>query len=127
MLKRRIKKASKTTVSKVSGRYYLLCAECNIEEVLVGTDIGTVVCGRCVQKLVSPPEYKQKVVKSDKPRGWHFKMYFEHDGIAYSKGEVITDKKEIARLKKSIVETGKSTSTKPQLKKRGAKNARTTK
>ena len=127
MLKRRIKKASRTEVMKTSGRHYVLCKECSSEEVLVSIEIGAVTCGRCVQKLVSPPEYKQKVVKSDKPRGWHFKMYFEHDGIAYSKGEVITDKKEIARLKKSIVETDKSTSTKPQLKKRGAKNARTTK
>ena len=53
MLKRRIKKASKATVSKVSGRHYLVCTECNIEEVLVGTDIGATVCGRCVQKMVA--------------------------------------------------------------------------
>jgi hypothetical protein len=127
MLKRRIKKASKATVSKVSGRHYLVCTECNIEEVLVGTDVGNVVCGRCVQKMVAPPVYKEKVTKSDKPRGWHFKAYFEHDGIVYSKGEVVTDKKEIARLKKSIVVTVKPTSTKKQTKKRGTKNARTTK
>ena len=127
MLKRRIKKASKATVSKVSGRHYLVCTECNIEEVLVGTDIGAAVCGRCVQKMVAPPVYKEKVVKSDKPRGWHFKVYFEHDGIVYSKGEVITDKKEIARLKKSITATVKSTVIKKSVKKRGAKNARTTK
>ena len=127
MLKRRIKKASKATVSKVSGRHYLVCTECNIEEVLVGTDIGAAVCGRCVQKMVAPPAYKEKVVKSDKPRGWHFKVYFEHGGVVYSKGEVVTDKKEIARLKKSIDVTVKSTATKKPVKKRGAKNARTTK
>jgi hypothetical protein len=127
MLKRRIKKASKATVSKVSGRHYLVCTECNIEEVLVGTDVGNVICGQCVQKMIAPPVYKEKVVKSDKPRGWHFKAYFEHDGIVYSKGEVVTDKKEIARLKKSIDVTVKSTATKTPVKKRGAKNARTTK
>jgi len=134
MLKRRTKKASRAEVMKTSGRQYLVCKECNNEEVLVSTDIGTVTCGRCVQRMSAPPENRQSAVKSDKPRGWHFKMYFEQNGVVYSKGEIVTDKKEIAKLKKASVETPvlkvKKSATKVVKKtttKRNGKNARTTK
>jgi len=123
MLKRRTKKASKSVVAKVSGRQYLVCKECNIEEVLVSNDIAAVTCGYCVQKMIAPPVYKEKIVKSDKPRGWHFKMYFEQDGVVYSKGEVVTDKKEISKLKKSVTDTP-AKSVKKATTKRGTKNAR---
>jgi ribosomal protein S27E len=126
MLKRRTKKASKAVVAKVSGRQYLVCKECNIEEVLVSNDIAAVTCGYCVQKMIAPPAYKEKVAKSDKPRGWHFKAYFEHEGVVYSKGEVVTDKKEISRLKKSMTDTP-AKSVKKVTTKRSTKNARTTK
>ena len=134
MLKRRTKKASRTEVMKTSGRQYLVCKECNNEEVLVSTDIGTVTCGRCVQRMSAPPENRQSAVKSDKPRGWHFKMYFEQNGVVYSKGEIVTDKKEIAKLKKASTETPvvkvKKSATKVVKKttaKRTSKNARITK
>jgi len=134
MLKRRIKKASRTEVLKISGRQYLVCKECNDEEVLVSTDIGTVTCGRCVQRMSAPPENRQSAAKSDKPRGWHFKMYFEQNGVVYSKGEIVTDKKEIVKLKKASTETPvlkvkKSTAkvVKKTAVKRNGKNARTTK
>jgi hypothetical protein len=100
MLKRRIKKASRTEVMKTSGRHYVLCKECSSEEVLVSIEIGAVTCGRCVQRMSAPPENRHSAVKSDKPRGWHFKVYFEQNGVVYSKGEIVTDKKEIAKLKK---------------------------
>jgi hypothetical protein len=88
--------------------------------------------------MVAPPVLHNKVQKSDKPRGWHFKAFFEQDGIVYSRGEEITDVDEIARLKKlhgktpNITKKQKSKpSNKPRAssktQRRGKKNARTTK
>jgi len=139
MLKRRIKKLSKSMVSKITGRHVLVCRECNNEELEVGGDIASVVCSYCVQKWIAAPVNYTKKEKSDKPRGWHFKAFFEHNGIAYTKGEEVTDANEIAQLRKLH---GKSTNTKKVTKKtterkpptgtkiksnRGRKNARITK
>lgn len=139
-LKRRIKKLTKAEIRKVGGRQYLMCSECGDEEVEVPNDIGRVTCAYCVQKMIAPPSnYKKE--KSDKPRGWHFKEYFEHEGIVYSKGREITDPDEIAGLKKTVkksktvVKATKVTKLKKVSKskvpkttvKRGRKNARITK
>lgn len=139
-LKRRIKKLTKSEIRKVGGRQYLICSECGNEDVEVPSDISRVTCATCVQKMIAPPpNYKKE--KSDKPRGWHFKEYFEHDGIVYSKGREITDPDEIAILKKSskksktIVKVTKTAKPKKVSKSkvtktkvtRGRKNARTTK
>jgi hypothetical protein len=50
--------------------------------------------------MPEPPAYLQP--GSGKPRGWHFKKYFEHDGKVYSRGKEITDTKEIKKLKKQF-------------------------
>lgn len=100
-LKRRIKKQSKAEVRKIAGRRYLICSECNEEEVEVPGDVGKVICAYCVQNSIAPPVEFNKKEKSDKPRGWHFKVYFEHDGVVYSKGVAVTDPNEINRLKNS--------------------------
>lgn len=106
MLTRRTKKMSKQQVSRVTGRIELTCSACETEIVIVNADVSKVTCARCVQKIVAPPEPSYSQEKSDKPRGWHFKHYFEHNGIVYSKGKEITDKKEIAVLRKKY---GKAT------------------
>jgi hypothetical protein len=123
MLTRRIKKLTKSMAIKVTGRQYLLCTECGEEEVEVPADIGKVTCAQCVQKMIAPPESVQSREKSDKPRGWHFKAYFEHDGVVYSRGKVVTDPAEIKLLKNAPP----SPATPKIPKKRGRKNARTTK
>jgi hypothetical protein len=50
------------------------------------------------------PEPKPKAVKPPKPgarpRGWHFKKYFEFEGKVYSHGKEVTEAKEIKKLKK---------------------------
>lgn len=132
MLKRRTKKLSKSEVRKLTGVISVVCSECNLVEVDVPADIGRVTCARCVQKMVSPPPNIKKE-KSDKPRGWHFKMYFEHDGLVYSKGELVTDAKQIAKLKNlTPVTTKKVTVKKTTVKRkkkpvrRGTKNVSTT-
>jgi ribosomal protein S27E len=98
MLTRRRKKMSKAEVRRVTGRTYLECSACHMEEVEVSTDVTSVVCSVCVQKLVAPPP--KPVQKSNKPRGWHLKPFIELDGVVYSKGVEITDADEIKRLRK---------------------------
>ena len=97
-LTRRIKKLKNSQVVKITGRQILVCKECNIEEVEVPADIGNVTCADCVQKMLAPPPGYAKE-ESNKPKGWHFKMFFEHEGIVYSKGEVVTDADRITELK----------------------------
>lgn len=104
MLKRRIKKLTKSMVKQLTGTKILTCKECNIEDVQVSAGISAVTCAYCVQKMIGPPPNYKKAEKSDKPRGWHFKAYFEHEGVVYSKGKVVSDKKEITKLKNSNVE-----------------------
>lgn len=145
-LKRRIKKLTKSMVTKMTGTTFLACKECGDIDVMVPADTKSVVCADCVQKWISPPpNYKKE--KSDKPRGWHFMMYFEHDGVVYSKGVEVTDADEIRALKKAhgsskkktVVKASKPKTSKKKtskvakvkkvpkktVSKRGTKNART--
>lgn len=127
MRKRQIKTLSKAQVEAVRGSQYLGCDKCG-DDVLVGNDVGLVICDYCVQTMVPAPALPITKPKSDKPRGWHFKKYFEHDGVVYSMGEEVTDKSLIAQLKKEQKSAKKVVSkTKPKAAKRGRKNARTTK
>jgi hypothetical protein len=114
-------------VTKITGRQYLICAQCGDEEVEVPADVSKVTCAYCVQKMVAPPEEVRE--KSDKPRGWHFKAYFEHNGVVYSKGQEVTDPDEIVRLKKGLKKTKQVTAGKKSTStvKRGRKNARSSK
>lgn len=122
MLKRKIKKLTKAMFTKMSKTKVLVCKECGAEEVQVSADTKSVTCGYCVQLMVAPPENYEKKEKSDKPRGWHFKSYFEHNGQVFSRGELVTDKQQIAELKKSYGKAEKS--KKPATKPRGKSNAR---
>jgi hypothetical protein len=109
MLKRRIKKLTKAQASRITGTKLLICRECSNEEVTVPADTASVVCSYCVMKWVgAPPAPKPK---SDKPRGWHFKKYFEHGGVVYSMGEVISDLKQIAQLKREHKKDAKTKTT----------------
>ena len=139
-LKRRIRKLSKSEAARITGRQWLVCGECGNEEVEVPSDIGRVTCAACVQKMIAPPAGYKKTEKSDKPRGWHFKQYFEQNGVVYSKGVEVTDPEKIKALKKAqksadtkVVAVKKPTKvakkvtkTKPKIP-RGRKNARTAK
>lgn len=144
MRKRKIVKVTNAMKKLLkSGRgvnKYLTCKECDEVEVEVGPDIKNVTCAYCVQRVIGPPPNYEKKEKSDKPRGWHFKAYYEHNGVVYSKGIEITDPAEISRLKKEagvtkLPESKKKkikkvksvkTSVKVKTKKRGKKNARAT-
>lgn len=138
--KRKTKKATKQQVQsfrKGMTSKYLTCKVCDTEEVNVSADCVSVTCSHCVQRMVAPPVLHSRIPKSDKPRGWHFKAFFEQDGVVYAKGEEITDVKEIARLRKlhgndtTMPKKAKvkavSKPRKSKVQKRGKKNARTTK
>ena len=90
-LKRRIKKYT-GSLSRLGVSKYLVCKECNIEEVEVSANIVAITCSNCVQKLVAPPPSAQRRTDGEKfPRGWHFKARYVHtDGKVYKKG-VLTD------------------------------------
>jgi ribosomal protein S27E len=151
MLTRRRKKLTKAQAIRETGRKFLECSSCHMEEVEVSTAVSNVICSVCVQKLVAPPPMPK--VKSNKPRGWHLKPFIELDGVVYSKGIEVTDADEIKRLRKEFASapttptkaTAKKTAKKKVTKqttkkvtkkvtkkaakkttKKGAKNARTT-
>lgn len=131
MLKRRNKKLSKLMARRMSGTHFIVCKVCHEVELEVSADTVAVTCGRCVQLMIPPPENYIKKEKSDKPRGWHFKAYFEHEGVVYSKGIEVTDEDEIKELKatfgKKLPTVKKVSKKKTQKKTRGQKNARTSK
>lgn len=117
-LTRRIKKLTKSAVQKINGRHILTCKECNSETVEASESVVAVTCAYCVQKMIAAPAGYVKE-KSDKPRGWHFKMFFEHGGVVYSKGEIVTDAKEIAKLRKAHTKNSKKIIKPTTGKKRG--------
>lgn len=128
MRKRGTRSLTQSQANKVRGQQYLGCDKCG-DDVLVGQDVGRVICDWCVQGMVPAPVLPVAKPKSEKPRGWHFKKYFEHDGVVYSHGEVVTDPREIAVLKKENKPEKKVTrKTKTKTtKRRGRNNARSTK
>lgn len=128
MLRRRIKKQKKSEIQKITGKHVVDCKECQVE-FLVSGDVAAITCADCVQKMIAPPTMpKKKVSGEGKPRGWHFKVYFEYKGIVYSKGVQITDVKEISRLKKEASLTNVPVKKTPKkIMKRVIKTVRVTK
>jgi len=105
-MKRKKSKVTGTSVLSIKiGRQYIPCSECGMDELEVPTDVSKVICSRCVQKMSAPPEKAPE--KSDKPKGWHLKIYFEHNGNVYSRGKLITDSAEIKKLKVQRLEETK--------------------
>lgn len=100
--RRRSKKLTKEQIRSRSSWQYLPCRECGVRGRVAGDAIG-LLCSNCLQAKIPPPEEPTK--PSGRPRGWHFKLYFEFEGKIYSKGEEITDKKQIAALKKEAKKT----------------------
>jgi hypothetical protein len=100
------------------------CLAC-CNDMMVDAGVETGICGDCMGKLVGAPVQRTaaagtvKVPKLTKkgvprkrrgegvaykpsgfPRGWHFKLYYQHtDGKQYSKGKEITKPADIKRCK----------------------------
>lgn len=132
MLKRKLKKISDTLKQLFkrgkNAKKYLLCKECEVIEVEVGIDIGSVTCAYCVQRVVDPPASVQKALKEMSegkfPRGWALKTRYVHtDGRVFSKGKE-TDEIQTAPVKskksrvKKIVAKPKAPKAKKTPKKR---------
>ena len=116
-LKRRIKKYT-GSLKTLGTSKYLVCKECNIEEVEVSANIIAVTCANCVQKLAAPPASVQRRTDGEKfPRGWHFKARYVHtDGTVYTKGvrtdETDTPDATTPKKKKIVKKTTKKGKTK---------------
>lgn len=127
MRKRKIQTLSKEQADAVRGMQYIGCSKCG-DDVPVSMDVSSVICDYCVQMMIPAPELPVTKSKSEKPRGWHFKKFFEFEGIVYSFGEVVSDASEITKLKKENGPVKKVTKKqRSKTVKRGRKNARTTK
>lgn len=129
MLKRqRAKKATAKQKARIGkdGSKFLNCKVCEVIEVKTSYDTVAVTCRYCVAKSVAAPDGPKYLERSGKPRGWHFKKYFEHEGNVYVKGIQITDPDEIAELrvannpkakrKKKAAEANKPTPKKKDIK-----------
>lgn len=71
------------------GTQWLLCSNCQQEEIEVTGDVSRVICSICVQRMVPPPVVKQVAKKKTSfPRGWHFmKRFVAPDGTVYERGK----------------------------------------
>jgi hypothetical protein len=121
MLKRRrTKKISKAEARKMkAGTQILTCKVCGITRVKTNTDTVAITCAICVSTMVAEPEQPKYLTKtSGKPRGWHFKNYFEYEGKVYSRGVEITKQSDIKKLREEGNPTKKSSATKKTTKRK---------
>ena len=93
------------------GKYWTgkLCSEwCR-----VGDTTTAVLCSRCVQQVVDPPDIKSRYKSKGFPRGWQFRKEFVHeDGTVYHKGV------EQTKLKGTLEPTKIDTSDKKKMSKK---------
>lgn len=80
-----------------------ICRVCHTGGVRTYKSVISVICSKCMQENAAPPE-QVGYVPTGRPRGWHFRRYFEHEGKVYSRGKEITDSKLIKKLKKENAE-----------------------
>jgi len=117
MIRRKVQKVSaelKKSYRK-GMRKYLICKECNLHEVLVSFEIGTVTCGNCVQKMVGAPAgITPKSADEKFPRGWALKAEYVHtDGRVFERGKDTGTVIEVQKPKRKSVKkiTGKKLKT----------------
>ena len=61
---------------------------CNHYQKAVGSEAPAVVCWKCTNKLVGPPEINYGYKPSGRPRGWQFmKEFVDKDGNVFHKGK----------------------------------------
>ena len=61
---------------------------CNHYQRAVSKDAPAVVCWKCTNKLVGPPDIKYGYQSTGRPRGWQFmKEFVDKDGTVFHKGK----------------------------------------
>ena len=91
---------SKFKTKNINGIRHMVCANsvpggkywknilCDVWEPVSNTAVS-VICHRCVMRMVEPPKERIYAEKSDKPKGWKFmKEYVCPEGHVYHKGVV---------------------------------------
>jgi ribosomal protein S27E len=116
MLKR--KRSKKITTKEKArllkdGNKFLTCKKCGIIEVKTNHDTLAVTCALCVAIMSGMPDKPKHLQRSGKPKGWHFKSYFKHDGKVYSRGEEVSDPTEIKELERQHKKTKPQKSNNP--------------
>jgi len=92
---------SKQTKLVKEGWINVICKVCNMRTVRVPESTLRVTCPYCVQERVGMPE-TPGYVSTGRPRGWHFKKYFEFEDKVYSRGKEVKDPEKIKKLKKQF-------------------------
>lgn len=131
---KKIKKLSKKDIERIQNRgsrKSLYCKECQSFVDDIAFDIDAVICSRCVQKIVAPPEnYKSNAPEEKRPRGWQFKTrYVSPSGKIYHKGREVDEaffasKKVVDGDKKLPPKKQKSTDRKKRTKPSSKKTAK---
>jgi len=108
MKRKRVTKKMIKSSQKIFGKdpKTMECSKCF--DLVMNVDAGAslVICGRCVQRMVAPPEALTKPVKEKRPRGWQFrKEYTSPSGKIYHYGKEVKNNdqkttKEVAKSSK---------------------------
>lgn len=111
-----------------SGKKWLICSICGDEEMRVGGDVKSIICPRCVQRMVDPPdlpEFRPAKESDNWPKGWWLKLRYEApNGKLYSKGEEVSE--EFLAEQESLKQKEKASKTKKTTKKVVKKVKKTT-
>lgn len=89
----------KQKITKREKLIWHICRECHIGGVRTYESVISVICSRCMQENAAPPELPG-YVPTGRPRGWHFRKFFEHEGKVYSRGKEVQDLDLIEALRK---------------------------
>jgi hypothetical protein len=131
MNKRRRSGKSADNLLKLNRTTALItCKTCQKHQVRTNSDVAWVICKFCVQEMVGMPAEALPRVKSDRPRGWQRRRYYEYNGVVYSRGKEVSDETLIEALRNGNfddITPPKVKKVKPKgTKRRGRKNASNT-
>ena len=77
------------------------CSVCKRKKIKTYESVKSVTCSRCLMVEIGLPETPEYLLRGQgKPRGWHFRRFFEYEGKVYSFGTEVLEKREIDRLRK---------------------------
>lgn len=91
-----LKKARKNAKVRIVEKENIWCCQCGDGPFISDSDVHDLVCGHCMVLEVMAMEKEEageKIDRSEYPRGWHLRKYFEApDGRVYEKGKEVNSK-----------------------------------